>query len=166
MRSAGWLAWLWLVCATPALAQGDAWRELRSESEGFAVALPGSPAESRTSHWTALGPVHVRAWESVHGEGSLRIEAHQLPRLARSLLSDDALLRRAAGGLVEDVGGSERENLAARVSGWPARSVRWSAGERGGAARLVLSERRLYVLIAEQTDPAAAERFFASLEIW
>lgn len=151
-------------------ASAAPWAELRSETDRFAVALPGTPSETSEQHATLAGRVSSRAYAGRDGEAEYRVEVHRIPRVARFLLSEAALLERARDDLVEAEGGELLASATESVAGRPGSAVAYRAAEgRRGAARLVLVGRRLYVLAV--LWPAAGPRadlarFFGSFEAW
>jgi hypothetical protein len=85
-----------------AAAGGLEWLSFRSERGRFAVQLPESPEEVRDTRATLGGSVRWAEYRARHAATELRVEHHDLPWLAKFLLSGDALLKRAKNGLVSE----------------------------------------------------------------
>ena len=152
---------------------GTEWVEVRSAPGRFSVRMPERPDQIAHSRFTMAGPVRTVEYSVRRGETELRVEHHDLPRLAEMLISDAALLDRAASDLVADEGGVDPRVVRASVRGHPAREVSFRIGERAGLAceaLLVLVGRRVYVLVSlhpqEAADVAASERFLGSFQVW
>ena len=152
---------------------GEEWIAFRSERGRFAVELPGSPEEIRDTRATLGGGVHWTEYRTVRDATELRVEHHDLPWLAKFLLSRDALLKRAKHDLVAEEHGLELSSAVASVQGYPAREVSFQVRadpDLAGDAIFVLVGRRLYVLVVlgpqAERDASVLDRFFASFEIW
>jgi hypothetical protein len=170
----------WLLAAASALsmtltaAGADLeWLRFRSERGRFAVQLPGSPEEIRGTRATLGGAVHWTEYRARRGATEFRVEHHDLPWLAKFLLSTDALLKRAKNGLVSEENGHELSSAVASVQGYPAREVSFrvrAEEDLAGDALFVLVDGRLYLLAAlgpqAKRDASALDRFFRSFEVW
>jgi hypothetical protein len=143
----------------------------RSAPGGFAARFPEAPRYAERREATLLGALRTRSWEVERGALRLRVERHDVPGLAAWMLGADALLERAAAGLLRDLGARGAREERAALRGHPGRHLRYEPGERPGEtedAWLYLLDRRLYVIFARGADPetrAAAERFAASVEL-
>lgn len=162
-----------LSMAVTAAGANPEWLRFRSERGRFAVELPGSPEEVRGRRTTLGGAVHWAEYRAQDGATEFRVEHHDLPWLAKFLLSTQALLKRATDGLVEEENGQELSSAAASVQGYPAREVSFrvrAEQELAGDGLLVLVGGRLYVVVAlgpqAERDAASLDRFFASFEVW
>ena len=163
-----WAAALLLLAAP---ASGE-WREFAPEHGRFAVQMPGEPALERHARLTPVGYVYQDKYWLREGDVLLAVEVHDLPALARALLSDDSILDQAREGLLSDVKGTLLEGRALVFQGAPAREFIYRLP---GKARLeervlaVLIGRRLYLVTgmarAPANDPDVA-RFFASFRCW
>ena len=170
----------WLLVAASAVsmmaAAGTAeleWLRFRSERGRFAVQLPGHPEEIRDTRATLGGIVHWSEYRAKRGATELRVEHHDLPWLAKLLLSSDALLKRAKNGLVSEENGHELSSSVVSLQGHPAREVSFrvpAEPDLSGDALLVLVGSRLYVVVAlgpqAERDDSARERFLRSFEVW
>ncbi|MCH7680623.1 hypothetical protein IID10_14870, partial [candidate division KSB1 bacterium] len=110
----------------------------------------------------------------------LRIETHDMPRLARWVMSPLDLLKRASRGLLDDDGGEvvgtrkfEVQNHPAwEVSYWIADSPEDDFAATGaiGLARFVLVADRVYLLStvhrSGRAPEAAITRFLDSFQFW
>jgi hypothetical protein len=172
-RGPGALIFAALLAAGAATGAGPGGQPFRSEAGRFAVAFPGPPRYSSTSHATFAGPVRSAEYLVEAGPVELRVEIHDVPALAGLVLSDAALLRRAEGDLLGEEGAVEHRDEATQHQGYPAREVSYRldpSDGRDGRALLVLVARRLYIAAALHPPGAGAdpvlERFFASFEVW
>lgn len=161
--------------APPAAA--FAWRSFERPDAGFSVDLPGEPTHVTEQSDSEAGPVEARAWTVETPGLALRVEHHDLPRLAVMLLTRHRLLTTSATRLVEDRRGDEVQREDWSLDGYPGLRVLYTRSDHGGAreeARLVLVERRLFIAIARvgagSAEAAAAEaavrRFFESWSVW
>lgn len=98
---------------TAACAPEYNWREIRSTEQGYLVMLPGKPASmTRTIHLEAL-EVPMSMQGARVGETSFTVAVATLP-------ADDPATRAAAvasmrAGMLQNIGGTEREAVAVRV---------------------------------------------------
>jgi hypothetical protein len=162
-----------LSMAVAAAGADPDWLRFRSERGRFAVELPASPEEVRGRRATLGGSVHWTEYRAQAGATGFRVEHHDLPWLAKFLLSAPALLNRATDGLVEEEDGQELSRAAVSVQGYPAREVSFrvrAEQELAGDGLLVLVGGRLYVVVAlgpqAERDAATLDRFFRSFEVW
>ena len=142
-----------------------------SPEGGFRATFPEAPRFEEHADATLLGTLRTRSWDVDRGALRLRVERHDLPALAATLLSADLLLGRAERGLLEDLAARDVEAEVAPWGTHPGRRLRYEPGDRPGEreeARLVLAGRRMYVVFARGAgdDRAAAERFAASVELF
>ncbi len=137
----------------------------------FTALFPEAPRYEERSEPTLLGALHTRSWEVERGGLRLRVERHDVPVLASFVLGPDALLARAARGLLADLAAKYAQEEPAALRGYPGRHLRYEPGDRPGEtedAWLYLLGRRLYVIFARGVDPEAqgtAARFAASVEL-
>jgi hypothetical protein len=162
-----------LSMAAAAAAAELEWRHYRSGWGRFAVQLPAAPEEIRDTRATLGGLVRWTEYRTRRGATELRVEHHDLPWIAKLLLSSEALLERAKDGLVSEEHGFELSSAPVSVQGYPAREVSFrvpAEQDLAGDALFVLVARRLYVLVTlgpeAQRDASALERFFGSFEVW
>jgi hypothetical protein len=170
----------WLLAAASALSMLAAtasaesgWLHFRSERGRFAVQLPANPEEIHGTRTTLGGIVRWSEYPARRGATEFRVEHHDLPWLAKLLLSSDGLLKRATNGLVEEEDGVELSSAALSVQDYPARKVSFRVpGDQdlAGDGLLVLVGGRLYVLVAlgpqAERDASARDGFFRSFEVW
>lgn len=158
------------TASSPAADTGD-WREFRSDADRFAVLLPGPPVHTVSSRLTAVGRLRSDEFRSMWGEAEFRVEVHEVPVVARWLMSDASLLERAAGDLLEDEEARDVRIDDDADGDPPERRAAYRVPDgRAGEVRLVLVRERLYILAA-LWPLAAAEgegrrRFFSSFEVW
>jgi hypothetical protein len=157
--------------ATGLATQG--WPEFRSELGRFAVRMPGPPKQRSSSRLSLAGRIRSAEYLVEHGAAELRVEHHDLPAIARFLVSSAALLKRAQQTLVADEDARELHSVEASLHGYPARRVSFRVrGEKRlqGDALLALVGSRLYILEALQPPASAGARwldpFFQSFRVW
>lgn len=156
------------------------WHEYRSEAGRFTVDLPDEPRQLQWTRNTWGGEVESTEFGVETDDVRLRIETHDMPRIARWVMSPSDLLKRASRGLLDDDGGEVVGTRELRMQNHPAWEVSyritasreddWSATEAIGLARFVLVADRVYLLSTVNRggrDPEAAiTRFFDSFEFW
>jgi len=156
------------------------WREYVSEAGRFSVELPDQP---RQSHWTRNtwgGEVESAEFGVETDDVRLRIETHDMPRIARWVMSPLDLLKRASRGLMDDDGGEVVGTRKFEVQNHPAWEVSYRIAdspeddfaETGaiGLARFVLVADRVYLLStvhrSGRAPEAAITRFLDSFQFW
>jgi hypothetical protein len=157
------------AAAGPAPAS-DGWQLFRSQAGRFAVELPAAPVARAGSHMTLGGRIEFAVYRVESGGSELRIEHHEVPRLARVFLSDAALLGRAESDFLSDEDAAEVSARSMRVQGHPARELRYRVRDRdvAGRARFLLAGGRLYLLAVLRAGGAAdagLDRFFDSFRL-
>ena len=163
-----------------ATEQQTDWREYRSEAGRFSIELPDKP---RQAHWTRDtwgGEVESAEFGVETDDVRLRIETHDMPLIARWVMSPIDLLKRASRGLLDDDGGEVVGTRNLRMQNHPAwevsyritasREQDWAATGAMGLARFVLVADRVYLLSTVNRggrDPEAAiSRFLDSFQFW
>ena len=100
------------------------------------------------------------------------MELHDIPKAAAWLLTDEFVLKQAAKGMLDDIGGRELQAQSASRQDQPARRVSFELPDREarGDVLLVLVDRRLYLVSAhhpvEQDPPVTFARFLESFRFW
>lgn len=156
----------------PAHADEPEWRTFRVEGGGFEVEIHGAPEHLRRREGTLLGRVtHDYYWVDRAG-ARLEIERHELPSLAPTFLSDEALLDRAQAGLIEQVGVAPTIEEPLELQGYPGRRVVYYRGEPEPSpeeTRFYLVGRILFLVATGAYQPETREpivdRFFDSFRI-
>ncbi len=177
-----------LVCvaglgfASLAAATGEQtdWREYRSEAGRFSVELPDEPRQLRWTRATWGGEVESAEFGVETEDIRLRIETHDMPRIARWVMSPTDLLKRASRGLLDDDGGEVVGTRTLQMQNHPAWEVSYlitASRELDGAAtgalglaRFVLVADRVYLLStlhrSGRASEAAITRFLDSFQFW
>jgi hypothetical protein len=143
------------------------------EAGRFRVDLPGEPPSVRdlTGSKFSVTSNDVQ-YIAFAGDTEFAVEIHDIPRVARFLLSSDYILERAVRGMLKDIGGREVDSVEVSLQGEPAREVRFEIPDREltGRLLLVLAERRLYLVTVQYPQsidpPSAIARFFESFSFW
>ncbi|HBZ71593.1 MAG TPA: hypothetical protein DEP35_18455 [Deltaproteobacteria bacterium] len=161
-----------LLAPAAVRADGLAWTPYESETGRFRVLLPAAPVPTSGAFETRAGSVPEVGVETETADLVVKVEHHDLPRLACLLLPDERILEFAASGLLRDRHGRLESEEPTLFQGHPGRMLRYlrsDLGDREEEARLVLVGHRLYIALARAQGSDAREpigRFFDSLEIW
>jgi len=139
----------------------------------FAALFPATPQGERSGRDTWAGRVEEGSY-SVQAEAlRLRVEFHDMPRIAMLMLTPSALLELAKQGVVDDMRARNVATEKIALRGHPGIALRYEPGERPGSteqARIFLVGSRLYVTFARADEPgepsAAVSRFLASFDAW
>ena len=145
----------------------------RSEAGRFSVDLP---AESPSVHELTGSKFSItdnNVLHSVVAEGAeFAIEIHDIPLIAKLLLTSHYILDRSVEGMLEDIGAREVDSAEATFQGKPAREVAYEIPDRAftGKLLLVLAERRLYLVTVQHPrtidPPGSVAPFFESFSFW
>jgi hypothetical protein len=159
----------------PPTARGGAhadWRLYESQRGRFRIFFPGEPLVTHAAHRTVVGKVHTQRYQVRHLDAEFTVEINDLPGVAAFLLSDAAILDRAADGLLDDIEARELASSPVTRQGYPGRRVRYEIlGGRHWVeeALLLLADTRLYIVMAghrrETGEVPPTARFFESFEI-
>jgi hypothetical protein len=154
-------------------ADGLAWTRYESQTGRFRVLLPAPPRATSGVFKTRAASVPEVGVETETADLVLKVEHHDLPRLACLLLPDQRILEFATSGLLDDRHGrleSEQRTFFQGHSGRMLRYARTDLGDRPEEARLVLVGQRLYIALARADGASDAReqiaRFFDSFEFW
>ena len=135
--------------------------------------MPEPPQVHSSSRLTPGGRVDTTEYLVERGEFEYWVEHHDIPRVGSALLTDGAILRRAKGDFLEDVGGREQSFIKRVLWDHPARELVFDLLGKPhlvGRALLTLVGRRLYLVatIHDRTDPQAGrfERMIDTLRVW
>jgi hypothetical protein len=139
----------------------------------FAVAFPAEPVGERAGRETWAGRMEEGSYE-VEGAGlRLRVEFHDVPRMATLVLAAGAILDLAKQGVLDDMKARSASVERASLHGHPGLALRYEPGARPGSieeARLFLVGERLYVAFARADAPGEAHEiashFLASFDAW
>jgi len=142
-----------------------------SEEGRFRAAFPGEPVRDEGARASWAGTVREGNYELRDGEFWVRVEFHDVPRLATLVLSPETILGMAKRSLLEDVEAQDPREREASLRGHPGLAVRYEPAAHPGTveeARLYLVRSRLYVAFARAPADAekAAEAFLASFDVW
>jgi len=143
------------------------WRAYRAPEAGFAIELPDSPVRTRSSQLTPVGRVRTEVWVAFLEGTEFRVEVHDIPAVARWVVSERGLLERAVADLLSDEGASRGVESAERVGGHAARRVVYTdRGARPGEGLFVLADGRLFLMAVlwprDAGERPGRERFFGS----
>ena len=145
----------------------------RSEAGRFSIDLPAEPPSVRELSGSRFSITDNNVLHTVFAEGAeFSIEIHDIPRIAKLLLSSRYILDRSVAGMLEDIGAREVDSAEASFQGKPAREVVFEIPERAftGRSLLVLAERRLYLVSVQHPrsipPPGSIAPFFESFSFW
>ena len=167
-------SWLWSG-SHPGRCEATDSRGRRYESQTgrFRVLLPAPPLATSGVFKTRAGSVPEVGVETETADLVLKVEHHDLPRLACLLLPDQRILEFATSGLLDDRHGRLESEQRTFFQGHPGRTLRYARtdlGDRPEEARLVLVGQRLYIAVARADGASDAReqiaRFFDSFEFW
>jgi len=145
----------------------------RSESGRFSVDLPAEPPSVRELTGSKFSITDNDVLHSVVADGAeFAIEIHDIPRIAKLLMTSRYILDRSVAGMLEDIGAREVDSAEAFFQGEPAREVAYEIPDRAFTGRLllVLAERRLYLVSVQHPrtidPPGSVAPFFESFSFW
>ena len=143
MRLASAALSLFLLIASCGPAE---WVDVRPESAGFSIQMPGAPVESTESVEIAGGEISVRMYVLEHGDFNYMVSYsdHAEKTLASTTL--EQMLDGARDGVAASIRGEILDEFAISLGNHPGRYVvvRDSTGELTLQIRLLLVGRRLY----------------------
>jgi hypothetical protein len=145
----------------------------RSETGRFSVDLPAeSPSiDELTGSKFSITDNDVRHTVFVEG-AEFAVEIHDIPRVAKFMLTSRYVLERSAKGMLEDIGARAVDSMDTSVQGQPAREVAFEIPDQDFTGRLllVLAGRRLYLVSVRHPktiEPTGAiASFFESFSFW
>jgi hypothetical protein len=157
----------------PMRATADDLVVYRPEAGRFSIDLPGESPSVRE----LTGPKFSMTSNDVQhtafvGDTEFAVEIHDIPSIAKFLLTSDYILERTVRGMLEDIGGREVDSVEASLQGEPAREVSYEIPDREFTGRLllVLAGRRIYLVSVQHPrsiePPSSIERFFESFSFW
>jgi hypothetical protein len=157
----------------PLCATADERFVYRSEEGRFTVDLPvGSPSVRELSG-SKLSMTDNNVLHSVVADGAeFAVETHDIPRVAKFMLTNRYILDRSVEGMLEDIGAREIDSTEVSFQGQPAREVEFedSNQEFTGRLLLVLADRRLYMVTVQHPlsvdPPLFVAPFFESFSFW
>ncbi len=155
------------------MAAPDETEPFVSREGRFAAAFPDTPVQESSGRSTWAGRMEAGSYELEGGGLRLRVEFHDVPKMAAAILPPQVLLDLAKDSLVEDVRASDVESAPVTLHAHPGVSLRYRHGDHPGVieeARIFLVGARLYVTFARADEPgekeALASRFLASFDAW
>jgi len=165
------LLWLMMLASAPSRAEQP---EAFVSPEGrFAAAFPAEPVRERTARETWAGRMEEGSFDVTAAGVRLRVEYHDVPKLAAAMLPPHLVLDLARQGVLEDMGASRASSEPISLHGHPGLALRYAPAERPQAteeARLFLVGSRLYVAFARAEEPGEPERavarFLGSFDAW
>jgi hypothetical protein len=145
----------------------------RSEAGRFSVDLPAEPPSVRELTGSKFSITDNNVLHTVVADGAeFAIEIHDIPRIAKLLMTSRYILDRSVAGMLEDIGAREVDSAEASFQGEPAREVTYEIPDRAFTGRLllVLAERRLYLVSVQHSrsiaPPGSIAPFFESFSFW
>ena len=137
----------------PALPPG--WTTFKSTEDRFRVYMPNEPELTTGKRSTVVGSLDEKHYEASLGEAFYLVEVRDLPRVASWLMSDEALIDRSAESLIEFAKADNIKRQRITMAGRPGVDLVFDAKNHKGfieRARIVLVQRRLFVVIAGAPD--------------
>jgi hypothetical protein len=161
------------TCLAPMRATADEPVTYRSEAGRFSVDFPAESPSVRELTGSKFSITDNNALHTVLAEEvEHSVEIHDIPRIAKLLLTSDYILDRSVEGMLEDMGAREVDSAEASFQGMPAREVVFENTDRALTGRLlaVLAERRLYLVTVQHpqsiSPPGSIAPFFESFSFW
>jgi hypothetical protein len=163
------------VCVMPLHAMaGPAAGQVFFSAEGrFAVAFPAAPVQDRADRETWAGRMEEGGFEVVRTGLRLRVEFHDVPRMATLVVPPMAILELAKQGVVSDMDARDVSAESNSLRGHPGLALRYHPGARPDSTEethLFLVGTRLYLTFARADVPgeprALASRFLESFDAW
>jgi hypothetical protein len=156
----------------PSDAAGDVY-PYRSEAGRFSVAFPAGSPSVQELNGSKLSMTDNDAYHSVDHDGAeFAVEIHDIPRLAKLVLTSHFILDRTVEGKLEDIGAREVDSVETVLQGKPAREVDFEIPDQKFVGKLlfVLAERRLYLVSVQHPQPLdpldSIPGFFESFSFW
>ena len=161
------------AAAAQSAPESAGWRVFTSDEGRFRVDMPGKPVKTTETRSTIVGSLTGYRFEFEQEDSFFLVEFRDLPRVATLFMSSKSLVAQATDGLLDYAKGPVLRNEEITVDGEPARALRYTVTNRDNQtarARVILADRRLYLLIAGVPDKAGEEtkatRFLDSFEFW
>lgn len=161
------------LAISPLCATADERFVYRSEEGRFSVDLPAEPPSVRELSGSKLSMTDNDVLHSVVSDGAeFAVEIHDIPRVAKFLLTNRYILDRSVESMLEDIGAREVDSAEISFLGQPAREVEFenSDQEFTGRLLLVLADRRLYMVTVQHPQsvdpPTSVAPFFESFSFW
>ena len=158
---------------TPMYATADDLFPYRSETGRFSVGFPAESPSIQTLNESKLSITDNDAYHSVNFEGAeFAVEIHDIPRIAKLVLTSHYILDRTVDGKLDDIGAREIDSAEMIFQGKPAREVAFEIPDQKFVGKLlfVLAERRLYLVSVQHPQPLdpldAIPGFFESFSFW
>jgi hypothetical protein len=145
----------------------------RSEAGRFSVDLPAESPSIRELTGSKFSITGNDVRHTVFAEGAeFAVEIHDIPRVAKLLLTSHYILERSVKGMLDDIGARKVDSVDISVQGQPAREVEFEIPDREFTGRLllVLAGRRLYLVSVRHPrsidPPDSIAPFFESFSFW
>jgi hypothetical protein len=158
---------------SPLCAIADERFVYRSEEGRFSVDLPVESPSVRELSGSKLSMTDNDVLHSVVSDGAeFAIETHDIPRVAKFLLTSRYILDRSVESMLEDIGAREVDSAKISFLGQPALEVEFEDfdEEFTGRLLLVLADRRLYMVTVQHPSsvdpPRFVAPFFESFSFW
>ncbi|MCC6639725.1 MAG: hypothetical protein IT386_01025 [Deltaproteobacteria bacterium] len=166
-------ALLWAAASLPAPANAELASAFVSPEGRFAAVFPAEPMHERSGRDTWAGRVEEGSFDLTRDGLRLRVEYHDVPRMAVAILPPSLVLDLAKQGVLDDMGASGASAEPISLHGHPGLALRYVPAAYPGVTeetRLFLVGSRLYVAFARAEQPGTAEqavaRFLASFDAW
>jgi len=157
----------------PTCATAGEFFPYRSEAGRFSVDFPGGAPTVSELIGTQFSLTDNDFNYAVVSDGvEFSVEIHDIPRLARLVLTSRYILEHSVSGKLEDVHARELDSAETTFQGQPAREIVFEAMDRSFTGRMlvVLAEDRLYLVGAlhpPSLDPQdSIARFLGSFSFW
>ena len=145
----------------------------RSEIGRFSVDFPAASPSVRELSGSKFSITCNDVRHTVFAEGAeFAVEIHDIPRVAKLLLTSHYVLERSVKSMLEDIGAREVDSVGVSVQDQPAREVVFEIPDREFTGRLlsILAGRRLYLVSVRHPrsidPPGAIEPFFERFSFW
>jgi len=161
------------LALTPIRATAGEHFAYRSEAGRFSVNLPAETPSVSELAGSKFSITDNDVRYTVFFEGAeFAVEIHDIPRVAKLLLTSHYILERSVKGMLEDIGARKVDSADVSVLGQPAREVAFEIPDRTFTGRLllILAGRRLYLVSVRHPrsadPPDAIAPFFESFSFW
>ncbi len=145
----------------------------RSETGRFSVDFPGGLPSIRELAGSKFSITDNDVRHTVFAEGAeFAVEIHDIPRVAKLLLTSHYILELSVKGMLEDIGAREVDSAEVSLQGEPAREVAFEIPDREFTGRLllVLAGRRLYIVSVRHPQsidpPSSIAPFLDRFSFW
>jgi hypothetical protein len=138
-----------MLAAQPQENLPTGWRVFNSKEGGFAVSLPGAPAQSKQRVLTAAATLEVHVFAAEAKEGAFIVSYCDVPADEVKPGSEDKRLDLARDGAVSNARGKLKREKDTKLDGHPGRELEIEAdkGQRI-RMRIIVANRRLYQTMA------------------